>query len=135
MAHLAGLVEYWEDDVLDDGVVASGVVVGGIFLAVDDGLRMVEAVVLAGADGVAHGGFEVDHDGTGMCNPLFIANADTFSQGNKSGRESHVGVITESNLFGVGTSRNIDCINSLVLLTGKVGQSYDAKSAGQWSPR
>ncbi len=62
VAHLADLVHDVVNDVLADGVVTTCVVVGRIFLAVDDGLGVVELAVGAGADGVAHGWFEIDHD-------------------------------------------------------------------------
>jgi len=64
VGELADTVEHEINDFLADGVVATGVVVGSIFLAGDDLLRVVELAVSAGADFVTHGGLEVDVDGT-----------------------------------------------------------------------
>ena len=47
---------------LTDGVVATGVVVGGVLLAGDELLRVEELAVGAGADLVDDGGLEVDKD-------------------------------------------------------------------------
>lgn len=57
-----------EDEVYDflaDGVVASSVVVGGIFLASDKLFRMKKLSVCSGADFVDYGGFQVYEDGPG----------------------------------------------------------------------
>jgi hypothetical protein len=43
--------------------MTTSVVVGGIFLAVDDLLRMVQVLVRSGADLVAHTGFQIHVDG------------------------------------------------------------------------
>merc|ERR1719446_289490 len=50
------------DDLLADRVVAAGVVVGGVLLARDELLRVVELAVGARADLVDHGRLEVDED-------------------------------------------------------------------------
>merc|ERR1719281_2347587 len=65
VGELADAVEDEVDDLLADGVVATGVVVRSVFLAGDDLLRVVELAVGSGADFVAHGGLEVNVDGTG----------------------------------------------------------------------
>ena len=62
---LADAVEHEVDDLLADGVVAAGVVVGRILLAGDELLRVVQLAVGAGADLVDHGRLEVDEDGAG----------------------------------------------------------------------
>jgi len=53
------------DDLLADGVVATGEVVGGVLLAGDELLRVEELPVGAGADLVDHGGLEVDEHRAG----------------------------------------------------------------------
>ena len=56
---------YQVDDLLAHGIVATGVVVGGILLAGDELLRVVQLAVGAGAHLVADAGLKVDEDGTG----------------------------------------------------------------------
>merc|ERR1719263_2223552 len=60
ISELADAVEDEVDDLLADGVVATSVVVGSIFLSGDDLLRVVELAVGAGADLVTHSGLKVD---------------------------------------------------------------------------
>lgn len=48
--HFANPAEHGVDDLLADGVVAAGVVVGGVFLATDELLRVEEPVVGPGPD-------------------------------------------------------------------------------------
>ena len=50
------------DNLLTDGVVASGVVVGGVLLAIDQLLRMVKLTVGSDTGLVDDGGFEVNKD-------------------------------------------------------------------------
>merc|ERR1719504_368885 len=57
---LADAVEHKVDDLLADGVVATRVVVGGVLLARDELLGVVELAVGARADLVDDGGLEVD---------------------------------------------------------------------------
>jgi NTP pyrophosphatase (non-canonical NTP hydrolase) len=57
---LAEAVEDEVHDLLTDGVVAARLVGGGILLARNDLLRVVELAVGAGADLVAHGGLKID---------------------------------------------------------------------------
>jgi len=64
VTHLADLVHYGIDDILTDGVVTTGVVIGSIFLSIDDSLRVVELTVLSGTDRVTNSWLEIDHDGT-----------------------------------------------------------------------
>ncbi len=52
-------------NLLADGVVATGKVVGSILLAADELLRVEELAVLTGAHRVDHGGLQVNKDGTG----------------------------------------------------------------------
>mmetsp|Transcript_13339 Transcript_13339/g.19237 ORF Transcript_13339/g.19237 Transcript_13339/m.19237 type:complete len:474 (-) Transcript_13339:76-1497(-) len=65
VGELADAVEDEVNDFLADGVVTTGVVVGGVFLAGDQLFRVVQLAVGAGADLVNDGGLEVDVDGTG----------------------------------------------------------------------
>ena len=65
VGELADAVEAEIDDFLADGVVATSVVVGGVFLAGDELLRVEELAVGAGADLVDDGGLEVEHDAAG----------------------------------------------------------------------
>ena len=60
---LADAVEDQVHDLLADGVVTTGVVVGGVLLAGDELLRVVQLAVGASADLVDHGGLEVNVDG------------------------------------------------------------------------
>ncbi|KAJ8530535.1 hypothetical protein ON010_g14376 [Phytophthora cinnamomi] len=60
VGQLADAVEHQVDDLLPDGVVATRVVVGGVLLARDDLLRVVELAVGASAHLVTDAGLEVD---------------------------------------------------------------------------
>lgn len=51
------------DHLLANGVVTASIVVGSVFLAADQQLRVVELAVGAGADLVDRGGIQVDEDG------------------------------------------------------------------------
>merc|ERR1712086_1200376 len=62
---LANAVEDEVDDLLADGVVAAGVVVGRVLLAGDQLLRVVQLAVGAGADLVHDGGLEVNEHAAG----------------------------------------------------------------------
>ena len=64
VCELADAVEDEVDDLLADRVVPAGVVVGGVLLAGDQLLGVVELAVGACADLVDDGGLEVDEDGT-----------------------------------------------------------------------
>ena len=61
----ADAVEHKVNDFLANGVMATRVVVGGVFLARDDMLRVVQLAVGAGAHFVAHSGLEVHEHGAG----------------------------------------------------------------------
>ena len=63
VGELADAVEHEVDDLLSDGVVAAGEVVGGVLLAGDELLGVEELAVGAGSDLVDDGGLEVDEDG------------------------------------------------------------------------
>jgi hypothetical protein len=65
IGELTDAVEDEVDDFFADGVVATCVIVGSIFLAGDDLFGVVELAVSAGAYFVTHSGLEVDVDGTG----------------------------------------------------------------------
>ena len=52
------------NDLLADGVVATGIIVGGILFARNHLLGMVQLAVGSGADLVTHSRLEVDHDAT-----------------------------------------------------------------------
>merc|ERR1719214_323682 len=86
VGELADAVEDEVDDLLADGVVATRVVVGGVLLAGDELLRVVELAVGAGADLVDDGGLEVDEDGAGHV----LARAGL-------GEEGVEGVVTAAN--------------------------------------
>merc|ERR1719398_677465 len=62
---LTEAVEREVDDLLANGVVATSVVVGGILLAGDELLGVVELAVGAGADLVDHGGLKIEVDAAG----------------------------------------------------------------------
>jgi len=64
VSQLADAVQHKVDDLLADGVVTTGVVVGSIFLAGDDLLRVVELAVGASADFVTHTRLQVDQHST-----------------------------------------------------------------------
>jgi len=65
VSELADTVKGQIDDLLADGVVTTGVVVGSIFLAGNQLLGVEELAVGTGADLINDGGLEVDEDGTG----------------------------------------------------------------------
>ena len=61
---LADTVQDGVDNLLANGVVTTGVVVGGVFLSRNDLVGVVKLGVLSGTDFVTDGGFQVDKDGT-----------------------------------------------------------------------
>jgi len=65
IGELADSVEDEIDDLLADGVVSSGIVVGGVFLACDQLLRVEELSVGAGSDLINDGWLEINEDGSG----------------------------------------------------------------------
>ena len=65
IGELADSVEDEIDDLLADGVVSSGVVVGGVFLACDQLFRVEELSVGAGSDLIDDGWLEIKEDGSG----------------------------------------------------------------------
>merc|ERR1711871_814289 len=65
VSQLPDAVEHQVNDLLADRVVATSVVVGGVFLAGDQLLGVVQLAVRASADLVNHGGLQVDVHGTG----------------------------------------------------------------------
>jgi hypothetical protein len=62
--HLADLLHNCFNDILSYGVVTASVVIGSILLSADDGIRMVEILVLSGTNGVTHGRFKINHYST-----------------------------------------------------------------------
>ena len=64
VGQFADAVEHEVDDLLADGVVTTGIVVGSILLAGDDLLRVVQLAVSAGSDLVTHSGLKIDVHGT-----------------------------------------------------------------------
>jgi hypothetical protein len=64
VGELAKTVEGEVDDLLTDGVVTAGIVVGSILLTGDELLRVVELTVGTGADLIDHGWLEIEEDGT-----------------------------------------------------------------------
>mmetsp|Transcript_9445 Transcript_9445/g.15172 ORF Transcript_9445/g.15172 Transcript_9445/m.15172 type:complete len:464 (-) Transcript_9445:98-1489(-) len=64
VGELADTVQNKVDNLLSDGVVATGIVVGGVLLSRDDLLGMVELGVLSSADFVTDSGFQIHEDGT-----------------------------------------------------------------------
>src|SRR3546814_198408 len=63
VSQLADSVEHEVDNLLANGVVTTGVVVGSILLARDDLLRVVELAVGASADFVTHSSLQFNVDG------------------------------------------------------------------------
>jgi hypothetical protein len=64
VSQLADAVQHKVNNLLTDGVVTTGVVVGSIFLAGDDLLRVIELTVSTSADFVTHTRLQVHQDGT-----------------------------------------------------------------------
>jgi hypothetical protein len=64
VGQLADAVQDQVNDLLADGVVATGVVVGGVFLTRNQLLWVVDGMVGSSAYFVDHCGFEVYEDGT-----------------------------------------------------------------------
>ena len=64
IGELANAVEDQVNDLLANGVVTTGVVVGGILLTSDQLLGVEELTVGTGADLVDDGGLQIDEDGT-----------------------------------------------------------------------
>jgi hypothetical protein len=65
VSQLSHTVEDKVNNLLSDGVVTTGVVVGGIFLTRDQLLRVVELSVGTSTDLVHHTGLKINKDGTG----------------------------------------------------------------------
>lgn len=65
VGELSDAVQDEVNNLLSDGVVTTGVVVGSILLSVDDLLGVVELGVGSRADFVTHSGLKIDVDGTG----------------------------------------------------------------------
>jgi len=63
VGQLADAVEHQINDFLADGVVTTGVVVGSIFLAGDELLRMEESSVRTSTNFIDHSGFKIDEYG------------------------------------------------------------------------
>jgi len=65
VGELADAVEAEINNLLSDGVVTTGVVVGSIFLAADQLFRMKKLTISSGADLIDDGRFEIEHDTAG----------------------------------------------------------------------
>jgi hypothetical protein len=65
VSELSDSVEAEVDDFLTNGVVATGEVVGGVFLAGDELLGVEELSVGAGSDLIDNGGLEIEEDAAG----------------------------------------------------------------------
>ena len=65
VSKLADAIKAEINDFLADGVVTTGVVVGGVFLAGDELFGVEELAVGTGADLIDDGGFEIEHDTAG----------------------------------------------------------------------
>ena len=65
IGELADTVQDQVHDFLTDGVVTTGIVVGGIFLTGDQLFRVEQLAVGTSADFVNDRGFQVNKDGTG----------------------------------------------------------------------
>jgi len=61
------------DDFFSDGVVTTGVVVGGIFFASDQLFRMEKLSVSSGTDLVDYSWFEIDKTALGTCFPAPVS--------------------------------------------------------------
>jgi hypothetical protein len=110
VGELADPVKDEVNNLLSDGVVTTGVVVGGILLSGDDLLRVVELTVGSGADLVTHGGLEVDVDGTG----------DVLS-GTSLGEEGVEGVVAATDgLVGGHLAVRLDAVLEAVKLPAAV---------------
>lgn len=64
VSNLTDAVQDNINNLLSDGIMSTGVVVGGVFLSRDDLLRVVELGVLSTADFITDGWFEIDKDST-----------------------------------------------------------------------
>ena len=64
VGNFADAIEDLIDNLLSNGVVTSGVVVGCVLLSTDDLLRVVQLTVSTGADFIAHRGLQIDKDST-----------------------------------------------------------------------
>ena len=62
ISQLTDTVQDKVDNLLSNGVVTSGVVVGGVLLAIDQLLRMVKLTVGSDTGFIDDGGFEVNKD-------------------------------------------------------------------------
>merc|ERR1719311_570337 len=65
VSELADAVKDEVNDLLSDGVVTTGVVVGSVLLTGDQLLRVVELTVGTGTDLVTHSGLKIDEHATG----------------------------------------------------------------------
>ena len=65
VSKLSGSVKDKVNDLLSDGVMSTGIVVGSIFLSGDQLLRVVQLSVGSSSDLINDGGLQVDVDSTG----------------------------------------------------------------------
>jgi len=110
ISELADAIKDKVNNLLADGVVTTGVVVGGVLLAGDDLLGMVQLTVGASADLVAHTGLKIDEHGTGDV----LASASL-------GEEGVERIITASNgLVGGHLAVRLDAVLEAVKLPAGV---------------
>jgi hypothetical protein len=99
ISQLADAVKYKVDDFLANGVVTTGVVVGGIFLASDQLLRVEELAVGTSADFIDDSWFQVNVDGTGNV----LASASFAEEGVERVITSANGLVARHLAIGLDT--------------------------------
>jgi len=106
VGELADTVEGEVDNFLADGVVTTGVVVGGIFFTRDQLLRVEELTVGTGADFIDNGGFQIEEDA-----------ARNMFPSTSLGEEGVKGIITTANsLVGRHLAIRLDTVLEAVEL-------------------
>ena len=80
VSKLADAVQDKINDLLAHGVVTTGVVVGGVFLAGDQLLRVVQLTVGAGTDLVAHSGSRSTKTQRGTCLPAPVSEKKVLKE-------------------------------------------------------
>ena len=110
VGELAHAVKGEVNDLLADGVVTTGEVVGGVLLAGDQLLGVEELMVGAGADLVDHGGLEVEEDAAGH-----------VLAGTSLGEEGVEGIVaTTDGLVGGHLAIGLDAVLEAVKLPARV---------------
>jgi hypothetical protein len=65
VTHLADLIHDSVNDILSNGVVTAGIVIGSIFLSGNDTLRVVKSAVVTSTDRITYSWLEIDQYRTG----------------------------------------------------------------------